>query len=430
VSKLKTKSPAAPARKLLRYGICVLSIGCCLAGALLAARIGLSKTASKEALKSGSIAAADRAVALTPSDSDAHYARAIALTFEGEAAEAINEYERAAALRPRDYFLWLTLGTARDEAGDVEGAVAALRESVRLAPYYAQPRWQLGNVLLRAGGRQEEAFKELRRAAESNPQFLPALIDLAWSVSGNDPASVERIIQPAESNAHLALARFFLRKGRITEGLAHLRSAGNLSDKERLTLLHELMTARRYQEAYEVWLSGLEDKSGVPASGLDALIDGGFERGINLDEQAFGWRIPRAMEGLQASLDNSNHREGAQSLRLDWTGNSNPALAVAAQLVQVEPDRKYRLSFSALTTEVVSGGLPLIAITDSGGRKKLAESPPLPKATNGWTDYSVEFTTATDTRAILISVQRQPCATNPCPMFGKVWLDGFSLKRL
>lgn len=398
----------------------------------MAARIGFSKVASREALTSGSIAAANRAVALTPSDSDAHYARAFALTLEGEPAGAISEYELAAALRPRDYFLWLALGTAREAAGDAQGAIAALRESVRLAPYYAQPRWQLGNVLLRAGGRQDEAFKELRSAAKSDPQLLPALVDLAWAVYGNDPVSVEQIIQPEESNAHLVLARFLVRKGRVAEALAHFRSAGSLSDNERRSLLQELLTAKHYKEAYEVWLGGQADKSDTPPTGLNAVINGGFEKQINLGEPGFGWRIPRSMEGIQASLDNSNHQDGAQSLLLEWKGNNNPSFVAASQLVQVEPNSRYQLSFSALTSEVITGGLPLIVVTDASdsAAHKIAESSALPKSTNGWTDYTVEFTTVADTKAILLSVQRQACTSNPCPMFGKVWLDAFSLKKL
>lgn len=419
----------------MRYIVSVLAIACCLALAFVSASIGFSKTASKDALTYGSRAAAERAVALAPSDADAHFARAVALKLEGNQSEALREVERAASLRPRDYFLWLTLGTARDEAGDVEGALAALREAVRLAPYYAEPRWQLGNVLLRRGGgleNQTEAFKEMRRASLSNTALLPALIDLAWAAYGNDAAAVERIIQPSDSGAHLALGRFFIRKGKPSEGLAHLRSAGRLSDKERLALLQELMASRHYREAYEVWLSGLADKGSVSPTGSGAIIDGGFEREISLDETGFGWRIPRAMEGIQASLDSSEPKEGAQSLLLEWKGNASPNFIAASQLVQVEPDSRYQLSFSARTSEVVTGGLPLIVITDTsdGAGRKLAESARLPKTTSGWVDYAVEFKTTGDAKAIILSVQRENCAGNPCPMFGKLWLDAFSLKKL
>src|SRR5207253_8349631 len=111
------------------------------------------------------------------------------------AGEAINEYEQAARLRPRDYFLWLSLGTARDQAGDERGALAAFQESVRLAPYYAEPRWQFGNALLRAG-RLDEAFAELRRAAVSDSSLLPGLVDLVWGVYGGDAFMVQQVIQP------------------------------------------------------------------------------------------------------------------------------------------------------------------------------------------------------------------------------------------
>ncbi len=57
--------------------------------------------------------------------------------------------------------------------GDTEGGVAALRRAAELAPNYTYPRWHLGNALLRAG-RTEEAFAELRRAADARPDAAPA----------------------------------------------------------------------------------------------------------------------------------------------------------------------------------------------------------------------------------------------------------------
>ncbi|HZB46047.1 MAG TPA: hypothetical protein VE360_12415, partial [Pyrinomonadaceae bacterium] len=68
-----------------------------------------------------------------------------------ELPEALRQYERAAALAPNDYLIWTELGRARASAGDAEGGIRALRRATELAPSYAQPRWHLGNVLLRAG---------------------------------------------------------------------------------------------------------------------------------------------------------------------------------------------------------------------------------------------------------------------------------------
>ncbi|HEX8749166.1 MAG TPA: hypothetical protein VF717_18465 [Pyrinomonadaceae bacterium] len=416
-------------RRLLHLLCALVAICCCLGATFWAARTGLSKLNSNEALKSGSLSSAEKAVDLSPSDPDAHYARAITLSYSGDPEGALREYEIAVSLRPRDYFLWLTLGTAREESGDAAGALVALRESVRLAPYYAQPRWQLGNSLLRAGGGQDEAFSEMRRAANSDPRLVASFIDLAWAASGNDTGSVERLVEPRNNSTHLALARFFVRKGKIREALAHFKLAGDVSDKERRSLLQELVAAGHYREAYEVWISGQGGDSNLPSSGMEALIDGSFEKSIDLEETAFGWRIPRSLEGVQASLDQGEYKEGAQSLLLEWKGNTNPSLQVVSQLIQVQPGTRYQIKFSARTSKIVTRGLPVIVISDVVKGIRIAESTPLEKNSNAWGDNSVEFTTGADTSAIFVTVQRQNCSSSPCPMFGKVWLDRFSIGR-
>lgn len=412
-------------RKALRLAAGAAA-ACLFAGAAaLAAAVGLSKGYSAEALTTGSREAAERAVGLTPSDPEARYARAVALSFAGDGPGALREYERAAALRPRDYFLWLAVGSAREQAGNMEGALAAYREGVRLAPHYAQPRWLLGNALFRAG-RREEGFAEMRRAARSDPQLLPAFADLAWTSTGGDPAGVEQIVRPEDGAAHLALARLLFRKGRAAEAAGHLRSAGEVADEDRRSLLRELLSSKRYREAYQVWLGGREAEGG----GAGALFDGGFEGGVGLDEAGFGWRVAHDAPGLVASLDGAERREGARSLLLEWRGNADPSLQAVSQLVPVEPGGRYRLNFSARTADVVTGGPPVVVVGDAAGGGRLAESAPLGKGAGVWSDYSVEFATGAGVTAVVISLRRQSCSTGPCPMFGKVWLDAFGLRRL
>src|SRR4029453_18883562 len=98
-------------------------------------------------------------------------------------------------LRPRDYYHWLELGLARDENDDQSGALAAFNESVRLVPFYAQPLWQRGNLLLRMA-RYDEGFRDLRAAVASNPDLTPAFIDLCFNVSRSDSKLTEELVQP------------------------------------------------------------------------------------------------------------------------------------------------------------------------------------------------------------------------------------------
>lgn len=423
----------------LRLGLAVAIIVVCVWGILGAVRIGesrwLTMRLKEPRLLSSSDAATQllsetqRAVDTSPNDPEAHSGRALVLLNTQGLAVALPEYERAVALRPNDYFLWLELGRARDMADDEQGAIAALEQSVRLAPFYAQPRWQLGNVLFRAG-RVEESYRELRRAALSDVALLPNLIELVWGATDGDPVAVERIIQPERASWHIALAKIFIKRGKISDGLKHFRAAGGMAEKDRQALLNELLAAKRYQEAYEVWAfdSG-EDKRD---SSISLLNDGGFESKMSRDNSGFGWQLVRDTQGLRLSLDRNNPHSGAQSLRVDFNGDANPGQSILRQLILVEPNMRYRLRFNARTESIVTGGLPLISVSDAGGKDNstLAVSSTLPQHSDGWHEYSIDFTSAKTTSAVLISVQRQNCSAGPCPIFGRMWLDDFVIQKV
>lgn len=421
----------------LSLGLAVAVIVVCILGIMGAARIGESRwlTARLKEPRSQSpseVAAqlldeSDKAIGKTPNDPEAHSGRALVLLNTRGLIVALPEYERAVALRPNDYFLWLELGRARDMADDEEGAIAGLEQSAKLAPFYAQPRWQLGNVLFRAG-RVEESYRELRRAALSDVTLLPNFIDLVWGATNGDPIAVERIVQPERSSWHNALAKIFIKRGKIAEALAQFRAAGGLAGKDRQALLEELLADKRYREAYEVWaFDSVESKR---EGGIALIIDGGFEGKLSRDNSGFGWQLARDVPTLRLSLDRANPHAGAQSLRVDFNGDSNASQPIITQLILVEPNMRYRLRFNARTEEIVTGGLPLISVSDASGKDSsvLASSTPLPQNSNGWQEYSVDFTTSKTTSAVLISLLRQNCRAAPCPAFGRMWLDDFVIQ--
>jgi hypothetical protein len=311
--------------------------------------MGLSRRTASYASAKNLLPAADEAVRLSPTDPEAHYLRASMLTSIGETSEGVREYEQAVSFRPLDYVLWLSLGSARDEAGDTEGALLAFREAVRLAPAYAEPRWQLGNLLLRMNQR-EEAFTELRRATMSEPTLLPNFIDLVWNATSGDTTTLERVIHPETDSWKLALARFLLKRGKTGEALALYRAAGEASAEDRLSLLRELLAAKQFAAAYEVWKSrrvegGEKSASAEGGGGSTLITDGGFEGGTKVNEPGFGWQLISGQQAVRASLDQGSPRGGAKSLLLDWAGGVDAATPVLSQLVLVEAGARYRLRF-------------------------------------------------------------------------------------
>lgn len=409
---------------------------CCWA-AWYAASAGASRLLSETATRlrateyageAGRLSA--KAEALSPSDPEAHYARAVAAAQRGEDIEAVAALERLAALRPRYYQTWLKLARARERAGDAEGALRALRESLRLAPFYAEPRWQLGNTLLRAG-RREEAFAELRLAAASRPSLAPYTFDLAWRAYDEDARAVAQAAAPTNDAARVALARFFVKRGRASAALEQLRAAsGGVGVEERRSLVGEMVAAGQFAEAYEVWAAGGR-RVREEGSAESSFFDGGFEERSPINEPGFGWQFVNAAPQVSVSLDVTEPHAGARSLRFEFDGATDANARLASQLVRVEPDTRYRLRFAARTADLLSGAPPVVAVVEAAGEgRELARARELPQGSSAWQEYEVEFQTPGGARAVSVVVRRQSCAQPPCPVFGRVWFDDFSLQKL
>jgi hypothetical protein len=387
---------------------------------------GFATLLSTYAARANQPAAADAAVNLSPGDPEGHYIRGAVLEANDELPTAIADYTRAVALRPDDYVLWLALARATELNSQTEQAIAAAKAAVALAPSYAQPHWQLGNILVRAGQR-DEGFKELRLAGASNPSLLPAVIDLASQLSHGDLQLVKQAIQPQSSESFMAMAEYFMKRNKANDAVEMLRSAGGDAGPLRRQYVNDLISAKRFPEAYELWAIDHKANAG---SGPGVIINQGFEQEANLDEPGFGWRSENKSPSLLLSLDADNPKEGRSSLRVEFKGDSDPAQRIVSQLVLFEPRGHYQLEFDARTADLVSGGLPNITVTDASDNVILGQPVLLPKQTENWQHYRIDFSSKETTTAIQISLRREGCSMVPCPIFGRLWLDNFSLQKL
>jgi len=394
---------------------------CCL-GIWQSARIGFARNLTERAVLTNATAAADRAVRMLPNDAETHAALGIILQRTERYAEACGELERAIQLRPDDYFLWMLLGVTRDLNGQQDAADQALKQSIVLAPTYAKPHWLLGNLLLRMR-RTDEALNELRIAAISDQSLLPNVIDLVWGVSGHDAAETVRIIQPQTDTARMSLAIYFANQKQGPSAIQQFRAMQSLDGENVHKLMTVLMDARLFVEAYEVWT-----KIHAASAGTPSLINGGFEDDINLDQKGFGWRIAENTPSVRLSADTSQYQEGKKSLRIDFRGNSNPAVPIVTQLILVSPRTNYRVSFQTSSKEFVSPGRPVLVVNDASDEKDtlLAQSAALSGA-SGWREFTLDFMTGDKTTAVRIGVVRQDC-DNPCGAYGTIWLDAFIIK--
>lgn len=342
------------------------------------------------------------------------------------AASEIN-LERVVKLSPADFRWWIEFGRDREQAGDVVKAEKALQKAVELAPNYVFPRWQLGNFYLRQN-RSGEAFNELAKVAESNSLYREQVFSIAWEYFEQDTTRIEQIAGSAP-DSRAALAKFYAGRGRAEDSL---RVWNTLSAEEKQAnasgarIIAQALYEKGFLRAALEFVRQLEIE---PDAKAETVQNGGFEKPIGEAKDAyFGWKVS-PVEKMDVKLDSTQKYEGNRSLRVTFSGYSQPALYGIYQAITVEPKTKYRLSFRLRTENLKSGGAPNLEIYDPNGSKHIASSQPFPAGTNDWQPVKIEFTAPENAEAVGIRTTRVSCGAD-CPIVGTFWYDDFKLERL
>jgi tetratricopeptide (TPR) repeat protein len=416
-------------RTVLRFSIAIIVLICCYRFAADSFAAGTSRFLSMLSIIQSSVAPADDAVRLTPDDPEAHYTRGLALINRDRLEESVNELQAATRLRPYHYYEWLDLGVTLDRMGDRAGAIAAVRESIRLAPAFAQPHWQYGNILFR-DGRYDEAFAELQLGVASNPNLFAGMLDLGWLASGGDVGLFIKFLNPQTRMHRFEVGLFLASKGIGRETAKQIEELGAPQNEQERDLtnkvISELIARANFADAFDVWRTG-HSSSGT---GREQIFNGDFQEGILSDEPAFGWQLTKE-SNVSVVIDPSGPAANTRSLRIEFTGESAPAADLVHQVILAAPNSSYTLSFMAKTEKLVTGGPPMIVVLDIGSNpvKILNQSKPIAVGSSDWTAYTVDFSTAENSVGLSIRVQRLQCTQQPCPVFGKLWLSRFKLAR-
>src|SRR5262245_42558809 len=251
-------------KHLVRLALVLVGWFLCYHLILSAGASGISRLFSTMAIVESRIDPADSAVRFAPKDPEAHYTRALTLINLQRLEEAVAELRETIRLRPHHYYEWLDLGVTLDRLGGEPGARAAFNESIRLAPGFSQPRWQLGNLLYRQG-RYQEAFRELLLGAKSNPNLFKNLVELAWVATGGEVPPMEKLINPQDATSRLTLASFLAKHGKSADAVSQVRQAGTQLKKSDRALVREtikaLLNDKEFYDAYRAWAAthGIDD---------------------------------------------------------------------------------------------------------------------------------------------------------------------------
>ncbi|HJT78535.1 MAG TPA: tetratricopeptide repeat protein, partial [Gemmataceae bacterium] len=166
-----------------------------------------------------------------PADLWANHWLAMELVADGQPAEAVRYYTAALALWPDSPGIYLNRGDALERAGEVDAAIADIRQSVVLAPEYAAARYSLG-ITLERKGQLDEAIAEFRESIRIKKDYAEAHVGLglALRLKGQLDEAIAEYREAIHINKHFAVAHERLgnalhEKGRLEGAIAEYREA-------------------------------------------------------------------------------------------------------------------------------------------------------------------------------------------------------------
>ncbi|HXN21380.1 MAG TPA: tetratricopeptide repeat protein [Candidatus Dormibacteraeota bacterium] len=343
---------------------------------------------------------------------------------------AVTYYHRALTLDPRSAKIWMDLGAAYEESGDLGQAREAYAEALKSYPISADVAWRYGNFLLR----QREfpnAFANIRRAVESDSKLAPAAISTCWRANPDIEMILDRALPPSRS-VYLDSIRFLADQRSDDAALAVWKRLVGIKPKLELSdafhLINELVQQDRIADAKHVWREAL-DRSGVSPSNESpgsVMWDGGFKSAFV--SGGFGWRKTEA-PGVRFDFDQEIRHSGVHSLRITFDGRENLGFNHLVQYVPVDPDTTYEFS-AYLRTEDISTNSGLRFLISDSRNPAINQPTQQLTGTQPWTRVALSLTTGPKTHLVTVALRRFPSEKLDNKLSGTVWVDDVALKPM
>ena len=249
------------------------------------------------------------------------YLLAIVREIQGaEAAEVVERFEQAQALRPDYAPIHVRLGDALSLRGEHEAAEARFRRAIELQPQSAVAHRGLGQILL-ALGRPQEATEPLARAGELEPRDLAAYTGLAqaWMRLGQPDRAAQVIersrgLEPVSVFDDPVYARQVFSRGisssrLFNRALAHIRD-GRYA--EAIEGLERVLAARPDDASAHYWIGTAHQRLGQDEPAIEYL-----ERAVEIERTlALAWFQLAEIFAGQGRIEEAEYcLERAESLR-------------------------------------------------------------------------------------------------------------------
>jgi tetratricopeptide (TPR) repeat protein len=372
------------------------------------------------------LASLQRAVRWQPGNADYlyHLGRYFFLV-ERSPEEAANSYRRAVALNPYDAHYWFGLAAAYQWLGNTDQQRQALEHALAADSSTPDLAWEAANFYL-VQGESEKALHQFRVVMETEANMIPPSVALCWRIKPDVDALLRDAV-PATPVAYANFLDFLVAKketaaaARVWTRLVQLQQP--VSQGLAFLYIRYLIAQRDVDQARLVWQQGatLSGLSAYQPSPENLVINGDFS--LNVLNGGFDWQYHQSKE-VALALDPTQSHNGHRSLLITFDARTVDDAGIG-QLIPVKPSTTYEFSAFFKADDIQGAGGPRFYLQDLYNETTYFTSDELKNA-DFWKEVTGSFTTAADTRLLLLHIRRDPPGM---PIRGKLWIDAVRLSE-
>jgi len=340
---------------------------------------------------------------------------------------ALEHFTRAVQASPFDSRLWIGLGRAYEQCGKDPQAARSYLRAIELAPQHFRPRWIYANFLLRSGQR-EKALVELSALAQAAQDALENISNLIWQATGEDAQALVTVAATLQPQARVTISNFLLSHKRYQEGLEIWRSLpwGETKIESARRIISSFLRAREWLMAYALWRE--ITKAIHPEAEERELLFWNARFNYPVTNVGYDWYV-KSSDQVSASIDETTGLDDSRSLMLEFRKHEEVNYSGTYHYLLVEPSTAYVLRFFYKTQDMLPKNGIFVEVADAESKQRLrAQTAPLEDASD-WTERTVSFSTPPETKAVVVTISRQPVSRLYDYVAGKIWFDSFALER-
>lgn len=339
---------------------------------------------------------------------------------------AIGHYLASLNNNPSDSQVWLAIASAYRDIGNTKDADYALTKALYYDKEVPNVIWESGLFYL-SENKQKEALQVLRRFISIVPAEQENVYRLCYMMRLS-PLDILNDLIPADYSFYKRYLTFLIGNKLLDESTEVWKriKTYNPDRSEYLSYCDFLIASGAMSDALALWDDFVKKFYDSKINQTDAILwNGDFE--LPIENSGFDWKVGVA-DGVRVYRDKDIKWTGFASLSVNFSGNTNPGVAIVQQIVPVHPGQKYKLSGHIRTEKITTqNGIVLEAsgyLCDPFTKKT---EPVI--GTTLWKRVDLEFTTPQKCKAVFIAVKRERSDKFDNKISGDAWIDSLSMTQ-